>query len=68
MVITGDADEDINLDGVRRLVELAKESKELVVVKGADHALTDPNAYEATMDQAVSWFHSQRPEWDRTLQ
>lgn len=68
LVIAGDADEGIDLAGIRRILELAGEPKELVVVKGADHGLTDPNAYETTTDRAVSWFHSQRPEQDRTLQ
>jgi len=58
LVITGDADEAIDLAGVKRLFELAGEPKDLVVVEGADHGLTDPNAYEKTMDQAVAWFRS----------
>lgn len=61
MVIAGDADEGIDLAGVQRLFELAREPKELVVVAGADHELTDPHAYETTMDRAVSWLRSQRP-------
>lgn len=61
-VITGDADEDIDLAGVQRLFELAREPKELVVVEGADHELTDPRAYETTMDRVVAWFRSQRPD------
>jgi len=62
LVIAGEADEDIDLAGVRRLLELAREPKELVVVTGADHELTDPNAYETTMDRVVSWLRRQRPE------
>jgi len=30
----------------------AKEPGLFVVVKGVDHELTDPNAYQATVDQA----------------
>jgi len=62
LVIAGEADDDIDLAGVRRLLEFAREPKELVVVTGADHELTDPNAYETTMDRVVSWFRSQRPK------
>jgi dipeptidyl aminopeptidase/acylaminoacyl peptidase len=62
LVIAGDVDEGVDLAGVRRLFELAREPKEFVVVKGADHELTNPNAYETTMDRAVSWFRRQRPE------
>jgi dipeptidyl aminopeptidase/acylaminoacyl peptidase len=60
MVIAGDADNEIDLAGVRRLFELAKEPKELVVVRDADHELTDPNAHETTLNRVVSWFRSQR--------
>ena len=61
-VITGDADENIDLAGVQRLFELAGEPKQLVVVEGADHELADPRAYETTMDRVVAWFRSQRPD------
>jgi len=60
-VITGDVDEGIDLAGVQRLFELAWDPKELVVVKGADHELTDPKAYESTIDPVVAWFCDQRP-------
>ena len=61
LIITGDADPLIDLTGVRRLLEVAKEPKELVVVTGADHELTDPVAYETTINRVVSWFENQRP-------
>ena len=61
LVIGGDADKGIDLAGVRRLFERAGEPKNLVVVKGADHELTDPAANEETMNTAVSWFRSQSP-------
>lgn len=62
LVIAGGADEGIDLAGIRRLVGLAREPKELAVVAGADHELTDPTARKTTLDRAVSWFRSQRPE------
>jgi dipeptidyl aminopeptidase/acylaminoacyl peptidase len=59
IIITGDKDESIDLPGVKRLFDLAKEPKELVIVKGADHRLTSPVAYETTIDTIVAWFHRQ---------
>lgn len=55
-VITGDADEGIPVDGVRHFFGLAKEPKELVVVKGADHSLTDPHTFQITANEVVAWF------------
>jgi len=56
-VIAGDADVRIDVDGVRGLYDLAGEPKELVIVKGADHVLSDPRAYEDTVNLVVAWFH-----------
>ncbi len=58
-IITGDADKGIDLAGVTRLYEKAKEPKELVVVPGANHNLTNPVAFEETMDKIVAWFNHQ---------
>ena len=55
-IITGDADQGIPLKGVRRLFSKARDPKELVIVKGADHNLTSPQAYEQTVDAVVAWF------------
>ena len=55
-VITGDADEAIDTDGVRQLYDLAGEPKELVLVEGANHVLSDPRAYEDTVNSVVAWF------------
>jgi len=59
LVIHGSDDIDIDLAGVKRLYELAPEPKDLVVVEGADHNLTNPHAYEITMSTAVAWFKKQ---------
>jgi dipeptidyl aminopeptidase/acylaminoacyl peptidase len=61
LVIAGEADEGIDLAGIQRLFELAREPKEFFVVKGADHELTDPKARETTMDRVVAWFRTQKP-------
>lgn len=62
LVIAGGVDKDIGLAGVRRLFELAGEPKEIVVVEGADHELTDPKAYETTIERVVAWFSTQMPQ------
>ncbi len=56
IIIHGTDDIGIPLAGVKRLYELAGEPKDLVVVEGADHNLSDPRAYEITMNTAVEWF------------
>lgn len=58
-IITGNADQGVDLDGVKRLFEAANEPKELVVVQGADHNLTSPIAFEQTMEAIVAWFNYQ---------
>jgi fermentation-respiration switch protein FrsA (DUF1100 family) len=59
--ITGDADRGIPVEGVRRLYNLAPEPKELVVVKGANHNLSTPRAFEKTVKAVQNWFLSQIP-------
>jgi fermentation-respiration switch protein FrsA (DUF1100 family) len=59
LIIHGSDDVEIDLAGVKRLYELAGEPKDLVVVEGADHELTNPTAYEITVDTVVEWFTRQ---------
>jgi fermentation-respiration switch protein FrsA (DUF1100 family) len=59
LIVHGTDDMGIPLAGVKRLYELAGEPKDLVVVEGADHNLSDPRAYEITMDTVVDWFSNQ---------
>jgi fermentation-respiration switch protein FrsA (DUF1100 family) len=61
LVVTGAADVRIDVDGVRGLYELAGEPKELVIVEGADHVLSDPRAYEDTVNSVVTWFQDTCP-------
>ncbi len=61
LIIAGDADKGIDLAGVRRFFELAKEPKELIVIEGADHKLTDPKAFEKTIKVVITWFKHQCP-------
>ncbi len=56
LITTGDADKGIPLDGVQRLYNLAREPKELVVVKGADHILSTPKSVFQTNSAVLSWF------------
>jgi len=56
LIITGDADKEIKLDGVRSFCDSAKQPKKLVVIEGADHELTNPEAFEESNETAVNWF------------
>lgn len=56
LIIHGTDDVGIPLAGVKRLYELAGESKDLVIVEGADHNLSDSRAFEITMKTVVDWF------------
>ncbi|NHJ14149.1 MAG: alpha/beta fold hydrolase [Candidatus Thorarchaeota archaeon] len=59
LLVHGSDDAGIDLAGVKRLYELAGEPKNLVVVEGADHELTNPSAYEITVKTVVDWFSRQ---------
>jgi len=58
-IITGDADQGIPVAGVRRLFDLAPEPKKMMVISGADHNLSTPQSYEATIAAVQEWFLSQ---------
>jgi fermentation-respiration switch protein FrsA (DUF1100 family) len=58
-VITGDVDKGVDLAGVKRFFDAAKEPKEMVVVPGADHNLSNPAAFEMTMEAIVAWYKHQ---------
>ncbi len=59
MIVHGSDDAGIPLAGVKRLYELAGEPKDLVVVEGADHNLSDSRAYKITVDTISQWFSKQ---------
>ncbi len=61
LIVHGTDDTGISLAGVKRLYELAGEPKDLVVVEGADHNLSDQRAYDITMNTVVEWFRKQQP-------
>jgi len=65
MIIHGSEDIGIPLAGVKRLYELAGEPKDLVVVEGADHNLSDSRAYDITVKTVIDWF---KKNWDGTRQ
>ncbi len=62
LVIAGDADKLIKLDGIRALYETAKQPKKLIVIKGADHELTNHQAFEETNKTIVTWFKQLKPK------
>jgi fermentation-respiration switch protein FrsA (DUF1100 family) len=61
LLIVHGSDDVLPLAGVKRFYELAGEPKDLVVVEGADHNLSDPRAYEITVKTIVDWFTKQKP-------
>lgn len=61
LVITGDADAAIDIPGVKHLFELAPDPKELVIVEGADHELSDSTSYETTLMHVINWFNQHKP-------
>ena len=56
LIIHGSDDVIIDLAGVKQFYELAREPKDIIIVEGADHRLTDPHAYEITVNTVVEWF------------
>ncbi|TFG33859.1 alpha/beta fold hydrolase [Candidatus Thorarchaeota archaeon] len=58
-ITTGDSDILIDVKGVRRLYEHAKDPKEMVVVKGADHNLSRDSARRETERGIIDWFMNQ---------
>jgi putative redox protein len=61
LIVHGTKDKGIDVDGVKQLYDRAGEPKDFVLVEGADHNLSNPNAYEITMETIVAWFNSQKP-------
>jgi alpha-beta hydrolase superfamily lysophospholipase len=61
LVISGGADKAIDVPGVKRLFDFAPEPKELIIVEGADHELSDSHAYEITVNHIVNWFIQNGP-------
>ena len=61
-ITTGAADMVIDVAGVQRLFEAAKEPKEFLVIENADHRLSDPLAYKETVEAVVRWFQRHKPE------
>lgn len=61
LIVHGSADAGIDLPGVRRLHDRAGEPKELVIIEGADHRLSDPHSYTITIKTICSWFNRQMP-------
>ena len=64
LIIHGSDDVGIDLAGVKRLYELAGEPKDLVIVEGADHELSNPAAYEITVKTVLDWF---KRKWNEHL-
>ncbi len=57
LVVTGDQDQVIDLEGVKRLFMKAKDPKKLEIVTGADHILSNPESFKKTNQIIITWFH-----------
>ncbi len=58
-IITGDSDVLIDVEGVTRLYEQAREPKELMIVRGADHNLSTDAPRSETEQAVINWFTRQ---------
>lgn len=56
LVVAGDKDKVIEVEGVKRLFNRAKEPKKLEIVTGADHKLSSPETFQKTNQIVVTWF------------
>ena len=56
LIITGDRDELIDIDGIKQLYDQAKHPKMLKIVKGADHKLSSLKTYRLTNQIIIEWF------------
>ena len=59
LIITGDSDALIDVDGVTGLYAQAGEPKELIVVEGADHNLSEEGPKSKTEKTVIEWFRRQ---------
>ena len=55
LVIHGAADDVVPLDHGRRLHERAAEPRDMLVIPGADHRLTDPGHRRQAVDASLDW-------------
>jgi pimeloyl-ACP methyl ester carboxylesterase len=66
-ITTGDSDALIDTDGVRKLYDRAKEPRRMVIVRGADHNLSDTTARLETERGIIDWFRQQYKEYSLRL-
>ncbi|MBD3404833.1 MAG: alpha/beta fold hydrolase [Candidatus Lokiarchaeota archaeon] len=60
-ITTGTDDEVIDVDGVKRLYHKAGNPKQLEIVQGADHRLSDMETKDITQKLVLNWFSSMTP-------
>jgi len=56
MIIHGDSDETVPKDHAEKLYQLAKESKQLEIIKGADHTFSNPTLCQKAINYSLNWF------------
>lgn len=55
-VLHGSADEIVPLEHAGRIYAAARDPKELLVLPGADHAITQPSCRRQALDAGLAWF------------
>lgn len=56
LVIHGDRDDLVSVTHAKLLWERARDPKELVILEGGDHRLSDPALRQRAIDHTVNWF------------
>ena len=56
LVIHGDRDEIVPVRDAHVLFNLAKEPKELKIIRGGDHRFTDPELRKIALNESLRWF------------
>ncbi len=56
LIIHGDGDEVVPVENARGIYEMAGQPKELVIIPGGDHTLSDPGHRERALGICLNWF------------
>ena len=56
LVIHGSRDETVSVENAHTIYALAQEPKQLLILDGGDHRITDPHQQETYMQRTIEWF------------
>jgi putative redox protein len=56
LILHGDGDEMVPVDEAREIYAYLRSVKKLVILKGADHRLSDPDLMSSAVTQVIEWF------------